>query len=132
VVLLRPASPDGGGAAVEDGEWLAVVGSGMSVSDLERVVLGACRRPLLLCDEDPALRGWWSLRLFNAFWLGVPPPPWLVVDGGCFAGVRAGGGLPRWLVDDEDVVSLQFLCLYPLLFFLYLYAFRSCILATVG
>jgi hypothetical protein len=132
VVLLRPASPDGGGAAAEVGEWLAVEGSGMSVPDLERVVPGACRRPLLFCDEDPALRGWWPLRLFNAFWLGVPPAPWMVVDGGCFAGVRAGGGSPRWHVDDEDEDPQQFLCLYPLLFCLYLYAFRSCILATVG
>jgi len=131
VVSLWTASPDGGGGDAEVRGWLAVEGFGPSGPDLERVVLGARRRPVLLRVEDPALRGWWSWRLFKAFGLGVLPAPWLVVDGGCFTGVRAGGGSFRWRVDVEDEDPQDFLCLYPLLF-LYFYAFKSCILATVG
>ena len=88
------APPSFGGRvddAVEVGVWSAAEGSGRSRPDRRRCGLGVLRRPMFVIFlSDPVLRNRWILRLVKASWLGVLPFPGFGVDGGFFAGVRAG------------------------------------------
>ena len=143
----------GGSASRETGGLVGCVvlsvveGSGARVPDLERVELGACRRPCAITVSDLVLRGWWILRFFYACWLEA----WsalrvvavvFVLPGGC-----AGDAEFRCREEEDGRRGLlcvllgswgpicKVLCLahwlYPLRVYLYLYEPLYCFLTTV-
>ena len=115
---------EGVGAAEAVG-WSAVEGSGLLGPGLERLVLGARRRPMVVqrCS-DPVRWNWWLLRFFNAFGLGVRLLLGLVLLAAGFFGVVDGGEDARLVILRLKLVCASFAVLVSSLFF-YLLVFGS-------